>query len=144
MLPKLSAVLEKVVKTRGSLILRFCGPAICCRALVPGNSWHLLRDCVVLGCSLPFLAMEYNTRTSRTFFFAALLVLFLSLLFRNMATREVPKYHCMPDNKGALATPPWSNEEFFLRKMQENVRELFKRKATPGTFPPEPGCCCHG
>lgn len=38
-----------------------------------------------------------------------------------MAAREVPRYHCMPDDRGAMATPPWSNQEFFFEKMQQNV-----------------------
>ncbi|CAM9519665.1 unnamed protein product, partial [Hapterophycus canaliculatus] len=38
----------------------------------------------------------------------------------NMPTVEVPTYHCMPDNRGAMATPPWSKREFLMDKMQQN------------------------
>lgn len=40
---------------------------------------------------------------------------------RNMPAREVPMYHCMPDDRGAMATPPWSNKDFLLENMKKNV-----------------------
>ena len=38
---------------------------------------------------------------------------------QNMKTREVPPYYCMPDNRGSLATPPWSDAEYLLRNIRE-------------------------
>lgn len=38
-----------------------------------------------------------------------------------MPTVEVPRYHCMPDDRGAMATPPWSNQEFLMNEMHRNV-----------------------
>ncbi|CAB1111141.1 unnamed protein product [Ectocarpus sp. CCAP 1310/34] len=43
---------------------------------------------------------------------------------RNMPAREVPKYHCMPDNRGAMATPPWSDKHFLLEKMKKNGHRI--------------------
>eukprot|EP00752_Nemacystus_decipiens_P012166 g10785.t1 len=45
---------------------------------------------------------------------------FCEMAGRNMAAQEVPRYHCMPDNRGAMATPPWSQQEFLLERMQRN------------------------
>lgn len=38
-----------------------------------------------------------------------------------MDETEVPRYHCMPDNRGAMATPPWSNEDYLLEQMKAHV-----------------------
>ena len=40
---------------------------------------------------------------------------------RNMDPAEVPRYHCMPDNRGAMATPPWSNAGYLLEEMKAHV-----------------------
>ncbi|CAM9890825.1 unnamed protein product, partial [Laminaria digitata] len=37
---------------------------------------------------------------------------------RNMEHSEVPRYHCMPDNRGGMATPPWSNGGYLLEQMK--------------------------
>ncbi|CAM9726146.1 unnamed protein product [Ectocarpus sp. 12 AP-2014] len=43
---------------------------------------------------------------------------------QNMPAREVPMYHCMPDNRGAMATPPWSDKDFLLEKMKKNGHRI--------------------
>eukprot|EP00903_Cladosiphon_okamuranus_P017092 g15749.t1 len=43
---------------------------------------------------------------------------FCEMASRNMLPREVPNYHCMPDDRGAMATPPWSNQDFFFQQMR--------------------------
>lgn len=54
--------------------------------------------------------------------FGRLLRFFLLLLLcRNMPEREVPSYHCMPDHRGSMATPPWSDQEYLLRTLQNHV-----------------------
>eukprot|EP00904_Undaria_pinnatifida_P002101 jgi/Undpi1/11892/HiC_scaffold_4.g01591.m1 len=42
---------------------------------------------------------------------------FCEMAGRNMDQSEVPRYHCMPDNRGAMATPPWSNGAYLLEQM---------------------------
>ncbi|CAN0403506.1 unnamed protein product, partial [Discosporangium mesarthrocarpum] len=37
-----------------------------------------------------------------------------------MKAVEVPPYYCMPDKKGAMATPPWSNPSHLLGEMESN------------------------
>ncbi|CAN0381198.1 unnamed protein product [Ectocarpus sp. 12 AP-2014] len=41
-----------------------------------------------------------------------------------MPAREVPLYHCMPDNRGGMATPPWSDKEFLLEEMKNNGHRI--------------------
>ncbi|CAM9914593.1 unnamed protein product [Ascophyllum nodosum] len=45
---------------------------------------------------------------------------FCEMAGRNIPSAQVPMYHCMPDNRGAMATPPWSNREFLLNQMDKN------------------------
>ena len=42
---------------------------------------------------------------------------FCELAKSNMAHGSVPPYYCMPDNRGSLATPPWSEASYLLEKM---------------------------
>lgn len=44
---------------------------------------------------------------------------FCEMASRNMDRDQVPRYHCMPDNKGALATPPWSKQEYLLSQISD-------------------------
>ena len=41
---------------------------------------------------------------------------------RNMNKKEVPHFHCMADQKGRLATPPWSKTEYMVDEMSKKVR----------------------
>lgn len=45
---------------------------------------------------------------------------FCEMAGRNMVKTEVPRYHCMPDNRGGMATPPWSNQDYLLQQMKAN------------------------
>jgi hypothetical protein len=44
---------------------------------------------------------------------------FCELARSNMPRRWTPGYYCMPDNKGSLATPPWSNQSFLHQHIME-------------------------
>ncbi|CAM9477512.1 unnamed protein product [Phaeothamnion confervicola] len=35
-----------------------------------------------------------------------------------MPRLQVPRYFCMPDNKGAMATPPWGNTAYLLEQLR--------------------------
>lgn len=42
---------------------------------------------------------------------------FCELCKSNLPRRQVPPYYCMPDQKGSLATPPWSDAVFLVKAM---------------------------
>jgi len=44
---------------------------------------------------------------------------FCELAKSNMERGSVPPYFCMPDNRGSLATPPWSDSSYLLDKLHE-------------------------
>ena len=45
---------------------------------------------------------------------------FCDLASRNLPKRTVPSYYCMPDNRGSLSSPPWSNPEYLLNNIKQN------------------------
>lgn len=45
---------------------------------------------------------------------------FCELARSNMKKGTVPPYYCMPDNKGALATPPWNNQDYLWGNMAKH------------------------
>lgn len=49
---------------------------------------------------------------------------FCELAKSNLPARMVPPYFCMPDNKGSLATPPWSNSTYLTSHMKNHKFKL--------------------
>eukprot|EP01038_Epipyxis_sp_PR26KG_P016542 gene16542-22583_t len=45
---------------------------------------------------------------------------FCTLANNNLPKYAVPPYYCMPDNRGSLATPPWSNSSYLLKNIKSH------------------------
>jgi hypothetical protein len=41
-----------------------------------------------------------------------------------MPRRQVPAYYCMPDNRGGMATPPWSERQHLLTQMARKGHKM--------------------
>lgn len=49
---------------------------------------------------------------------------FCDLATHNLPKSQVPGYYCMPDNRGSLATPPWSDSNFLLSNIQKKDHRI--------------------